>query len=96
MVVIHALNQHYSAPNLSSTSRCAYILHAIDGPADTWAAENWSALPSRMQANTSHFRAGEVEKLLLWAPSQAAMSMHSESHDKIVKCCQILLVLVVT
>lgn len=41
MVVIHALNQHYSAPNLSSTSRCAYILHAIDGPADTWAAENW-------------------------------------------------------
>ena len=41
MVVIHALNQHYSAPNTSSKSRCAYILHAIDGPADTWAPENW-------------------------------------------------------
>ena len=41
MVVIHALNQHYSAPNTSSKSRCAYILHAIDGPADTWAPNNW-------------------------------------------------------
>lgn len=41
MVVIHALNQHYSAPNLSDKSRCAYILHAYDGPQDSWAADNW-------------------------------------------------------
>lgn len=41
MVAIHGLNQHYSAPNLSSKSRCAYILHAYEGPAKSWASENW-------------------------------------------------------
>jgi len=45
MVVIHGLNQHYSAPNLSSKSRCAYILHAYEGPAKSWASENWSEHP---------------------------------------------------
>lgn len=41
MIAIHALNQHYSADNHSSKSRCAYILHAYEGPEENFAGNNW-------------------------------------------------------
>lgn len=35
-----------SADNLSPSSRCAYILHAFEGPEKQWAEDNWCAASS--------------------------------------------------